>query len=93
MLKNYGLFKALETFTEQLMANSTTIFLFKLEQLKTDRFDKNFEINMYRIACELINNGNKHANASAISLSVDKIDEQNFILEYILIMDAVLTQT
>jgi signal transduction histidine kinase len=70
ILKNYGLLKAVETITEHLGA--TCHIQFDLaSNIEDKRFNTNLEVSLYRVICELLNNGVKHSRAGRIYLSVN----------------------
>jgi signal transduction histidine kinase len=70
LLKNYGLFKAVETVSEHL-TTASNIHLDFVSNLEDKRFSTNLEISLYRVVCELLNNGLKHSGASKIHLSIN----------------------
>ncbi|MDX9941138.1 MAG: response regulator [Bacteroidales bacterium] len=79
-LNDYGLFPALETFSQSVMrSGAVTIHLAGNRNI--DRLAKNQEINIYRICTELINNTLKHAGASNIFLEL-KGGKQKMELNY-----------
>jgi signal transduction histidine kinase len=70
LLKNYGLFKAVETVSEHL-TTASNISLDFVSNIEDKRFSTNIEISLYRVVCELLNNGLKHSGASKIYLSIN----------------------
>ncbi len=72
-LARFGLRPVLEEFCD---GNPQICFYFFGEER---RFDTDIEINLYRIACELINNALKHAEASVINVQLI-IGEDNISL-------------
>ncbi|NQU85606.1 MAG: sensor histidine kinase [Mariniphaga sp.] len=71
ILKNYGLFKAIETFADPLFMNRNIHFDF-VSNVEDKRFDTNVEIGLYRVICELLINGIKHSGAVKIYLSINQ---------------------
>jgi signal transduction histidine kinase len=70
VLKNYGLLKSIENFTDHLNANSN-IQIDLVSNIENKRFNPNLEISLYRVISELLNNGLKHSDAGKIYLSVN----------------------
>ena len=68
-LARFGLRPVLEEFCS---GSSNVDFYFYGEER---RLDKDVEINIYRIACELVNNALKHAEASQINVQLIQSDE------------------
>lgn len=68
MLKNFGLHKAVESFTEHIKAEKLDI-LFS-SNIEGKRFEYNTEIILYRIICELVANTIKHASASKVDINL-----------------------
>lgn len=71
LLKNYGLTRAIETFSAQLMNNSGIQFEMA-SNIQEERFSYNLEISLYRIISELLNNSIKHGHPNQITLSLNK---------------------
>lgn len=69
ILQNYGLKKAIETFTNDIKAAHDITF--NLDLNIDVRFDMTRELTIYRTITELINNTIKHGGASTINISVN----------------------
>ncbi|MDA3929390.1 MAG: histidine kinase [Prolixibacteraceae bacterium] len=67
VLERYGLKKAIETFIRNTMV-SETIQINVSSNLGTRRYSDSIEVMLYRICCELVNNSQKHAFATKISI-------------------------
>jgi signal transduction histidine kinase len=82
ILTNFGLVRAVNSFTNKLAAFSPVKVNFSTN-LQETRFDSEVEIILYRVICELINNTLKHAKAHTISLSILRVadDEISIIFE------------
>ncbi len=80
ILKNYGLIKALETFTKRLFDNTPVQFRLKSD-IGDDRLFYDLEINMYRVITELLTNSMKHGNPQKISLIITR-DSHACCFEY-----------
>jgi signal transduction histidine kinase len=75
-LQTFGLGRALNSFITRstaLKANSAPQVKFDTN-LRSERFDSNVEVIIYRVVCELINNSLKHSGASVISLAMNYAD-------------------
>jgi len=68
MLKNFGLHKAVESFTEHIKAEKLDIRF--SSNIEGKRFEYNTEIILYRIICELVANTIKHASASKVDINL-----------------------
>jgi signal transduction histidine kinase len=73
ILNNFGLTKAIRNFINKINYSETFQIKF-VSNLSDDRFESNTEVVLYRVLCELINNTIKHAEASLISISLEKTD-------------------
>lgn len=78
-LHQFGLISAIQRLCENVEEASDTTVSFNSNELIT--LEKKHELHLYRIVQELINNTQKHANASVINLSLWKKGEQ-LILDY-----------
>jgi len=78
ILENYGLIKAVENLVKTTEVNCK-ISIILSTNIKDERFAYNTEIVLFRIISELINNTIKHAHASKIEISINKIAEKLFI--------------
>ena len=75
ILKNFGLSVAVQSFIEKVSETTKLHFSFFTD---IDRnLDENIEVNLYRIAIELINNTIKYANAKNIILNI--LEKENEI--------------
>lgn len=72
MLTTFGLSKALNNFINKCTSlNSSKNIEIKFDtNLRTERFDTNVEVILYRVICELITNSIKHSDCSLITLSL-----------------------
>lgn len=69
VLERYGLKKAIETFIRNtLVIESVQIDI--SSNIDTQRYKDSIEVTLFRMCCELINNTQKHAFASKISISL-----------------------
>ncbi len=73
ILNNFGLNKAVRNFINKINY-SDTIKIKYTSNFGDDRFDTNTEVVLYRVLCELINNTIKHAEATTISILLEKSD-------------------
>ena len=81
LLKDFGLIKAIETFSAQLFENSLVDFQF-ITNIEKFRFYDELEISIYRIVSELLSNSMKHSEATSIILKINR--KNSFLqLEYI----------
>ncbi|WP_321345143.1 sensor histidine kinase [uncultured Draconibacterium sp.] len=78
LLKNYGLVKALDNFTQRLLVNSS-IHLVLNNTIGIKRFGYDVEINVYRIICELLNNSVKHGKPDKIQIDIRGNDNILFV--------------
>jgi len=74
ILTNFGLASALKSFVNKINLTKT-INIYFFSNMETERLDRNIEIVLYRVVCELINNTIKHANASKIDISLNKFNQ------------------
>lgn len=77
-LNTFGLAKAVNNFINKAVSlNSGDALDVKFDtNLKSERFDTNVEVILYRVICELITNSIKHSEASLLVLSVIYADEK-----------------
>jgi len=79
---NFGIFSALENLADQVNSSVTTkMEIHILDEIKTIKFRTQNELSIYRIVQEIVNNMIKHANASAINLSINQ--QNNHIIIHI----------
>jgi signal transduction histidine kinase len=74
ILDNFGLLSAVKSFAQQVSI-SKAIDIDINSNLKDKRFDRNVEVILYRVICELISNTVKHASAKTIN--VDLFQKEN----------------
>ena len=72
ILNNFGLNKAVRNFINKINYSDTIKIKFS-SNFEDDRFESNTEVVLYRVLCELINNTIKHAEATTISITLEKI--------------------
>ncbi len=70
VLERYGIEKAIRNFLKNIVNNQSPEFNLN-SNLGELRFNHNFEVIIYRIACELINNTLKYASARKVDLSIN----------------------
>ncbi len=69
VLDNFGLEKAISNFLQKV--NATKCYNIEFNStLRGLRMEQNIETVLYRVACELVNNTVKHANASKIQVNL-----------------------
>ncbi len=73
LLKDFGLIKAIETFSAQLFENSQVDFQI-ITNIEEVRFYNELEISIYRIVSELLSNSIKHSEAKGIVLKINRKD-------------------
>lgn len=69
VLNNFGLARGIQNFIDKSCAMHSTAIEFKTN-LRSERFDSNIEVILYRVVCELINNSLKHSGCSRIELAL-----------------------
>lgn len=74
ILKDFGLIKAVQNFTGKCMTLNPTKINFTTN-LKSERFDTEHEVILYRVICELINNSIKHSGGTEIELSIIHLND------------------
>jgi signal transduction histidine kinase len=73
LLKNYGLEKAIETFSLQLFSPTSIKFESNLN-FDENHLTEEMKISCYRIVSELINNSIKHANPLVVNLEINETE-------------------
>lgn len=68
ILKDFGLSRAISNFINKLPRSSMRINF--STNLRTERFDMDIEVILYRVVCELLHNSLKHSGASQVSVSL-----------------------
>lgn len=77
---NFGIFPALENLSDKVNASSKTKMELDIpEEIRLIKFQKQNELSIYRIVQEVVNNMIKHADASSINLSINKLDKSLII--------------
>jgi signal transduction histidine kinase len=71
ILNNFGLNKAMRNFINKINYSDAIKIKF-ISTFEDERFESNTEVVLYRVLCELINNTMKHAEATFISISMEK---------------------
>jgi len=74
LLKNYGLFNALDTLACQLTYNSGIQFELT-GNIGEKRYEYDLEISLFRVVSELLNNSVKHGSSSKISLNMEELND------------------
>ena len=70
VLADFGLVRGVQNFIQKCTGMHDVKIRF-MTDLRSERFDANVEVILYRVICELINNSLKHAACTEISLSQD----------------------
>ncbi|MBR2194016.1 MAG: sensor histidine kinase [Salinivirgaceae bacterium] len=81
VLTNFGLASAIRNFVFKVGQSKTVSINFSTVLTDSDRFDSNIETVMYRATCELINNTLKHAEATTIDISLEKV-QRTLVIKY-----------
>lgn len=69
VLNSFGLARGIRNFVDKSCAMHSTGISFSTN-LRSERFDANIEVILYRVVCELINNSLKHSGCTQISISL-----------------------
>lgn len=69
VLNDFGLARGVQNFIDKSAAMHDVKIRFTTN-LRTERYDTDIEVILYRVICELINNSLKHSGCSAINLSL-----------------------
>lgn len=80
MLNNFGLARGIKNFVDRVASLHDVKIEFRTK-LRTERFDANIEVIIYRVTCELINNSLKHAKCKNIGIELT-VDGGNVVLNY-----------
>lgn len=75
VLADFGLLPAVYDLSESIQ-QSGGLNVVVSDHNVAQRFDKNIEINLYRIIQELFSNTIKHANATEVNLSITRLDKE-----------------
>lgn len=73
LIMDFGLVKAVEAFCKKVNLAQKIRIEFS-NNLENNRFDQTIEIVLYRVITELINNTMRHAQATKIEISLEKIE-------------------
>lgn len=79
LLDNFGLHRAISTFTEKINDTGKIKIEFS-SNLGSQRFESNAEVIIYRAVCELTMNTLKHAQANKILISLDTENDTLMLL-------------
>lgn len=72
---NFGIISALENLADKINTSSDTkMEIIIPEEIRSVKFRKQNELSIYRIVQEVVNNMVKHADATAINLSINKLE-------------------
>ena len=71
VLNDFGLARGVQNFTDKSAAMHDAKIRFTTN-LRTERYDTDIEVILYRVICELINNSLKHAACTSINLSLSQ---------------------
>ena len=71
VLNDFGLARGVQNFIDKSAAMHDVKIRFTTN-LRSERFDTDVEVILYRVICELINNSLKHAACSSINLSLSQ---------------------
>jgi signal transduction histidine kinase len=80
-LLEYGLIKSLESYINSINSNGEIDAEFENKnQIKNlDYFNKQVQLNIYRVSLEILNNLFKHANCTILKLDIDMLNNQFII--------------
>ena len=81
VLTNFGLASAIKNFVFKVSQSKSINISFDTVLTDADRFDSNIETVMYRATCEMINNTIKHASATEVNISLEKI-QRTLVIKY-----------
>ena len=74
VLSDFGLARGIQNFIDRLSALHKVKISFTTN-LRTERYETDIEVIIYRVVCELINNSLKHSGCSEIRLSLSVADD------------------
>lgn len=72
VLNDFGLARGIKTFIERVASLHSEVTVSFDTKLRTERFDSNIEVILYRVLCELINNSLKHSGCTKIDVTLEK---------------------
>ena len=73
VLADFGLVRGVQNFIQKCSGMHDVKIRF-MTDLRSERFDANVEVILYRVICELINNSLKHSGCASINLSLSQND-------------------
>jgi signal transduction histidine kinase len=79
-LKNIGLTKAIQQLALNLNKNSSTRYFLTIDNLNVETISEEFQLHIYRIIQECLNNIEKHAQAKKTHISLITEDESHLII-------------
>lgn len=71
MLNDFGLARGVQNFIDKSAAMHDVKIRFTTN-LRSERYDTDVEVILYRVVCELVNNSLKHSGCTEINLSLSK---------------------
>lgn len=80
VLNDFGLARGVQNFIDKSAAMHDVKIRFTTN-LRSERFDTDIEVILYRVICELINNSLKHAACTAVNLSLSQTGSA-LVLDY-----------
>ncbi|MCM1150826.1 MAG: sensor histidine kinase [Alistipes sp.] len=80
VLNDFGLARGVQHFIDRSAAMHNVKIRFTTN-LRTERYDKDVEVILYRVICELINNSLKHAGCTTVNLSLS-LAGTSLLLDY-----------
>ena len=80
VLNNFGLMRGIRNFVDRTMALHDVNIEFRTT-LRSERYDSNIEVIIYRVVCELINNSLKHSGCKNIVVELRSPGEQ-LVVDY-----------
>jgi len=79
VLEDFGLYVALKSFRDKILTNSSIEFSLP-EETKFDGLSKKFQIVIYRVITELINNSLKYSYCKCISIHLHRVEETIYLI-------------
>lgn len=74
VLNDFGLARGIQNYIDKSVAIHNVKIRFTTN-LRSERFDTDIEVILYRVICELINNSLKHAGCKSINLSLSSVND------------------
>ena len=78
MLNDFGLVRGISNFINKSPQLSTIEVQF-VTNLRKERFDRDTEVVLYRVTCELINNSLKHSGCTRIELNLQHVYDRIYL--------------